>query len=70
MLNETFEILKGLKRRFENHHGVRYTMRALKIAAELAERYITDRYLPDKAIDVVDEAGAYQALQPIQNAKK
>lgn len=59
----TIEILKGLKDRFEQHHGVTYTDEALAAAADLAERYITDRHLPDKAIDVVDEAGAYQSLQ-------
>jgi ATP-dependent Clp protease ATP-binding subunit ClpA len=57
---DTFHILKGLKSRFEDHHGLRYTNKALKAAAELAERYITDRFLPDKAIDVIDEAGAFQ----------
>lgn len=67
---QTFEILKGLKKRFESYHGIRYTIQALKSAAELAERYITDRFLPDKAIDVVDEAGAYQALQPASKRKK
>ncbi|MDQ1363513.1 MAG: ATP-dependent Clp protease ATP-binding subunit ClpA, partial [Pseudomonadota bacterium] len=55
---DTVEILKGLKRYFENHHNVKYSNNALKAAAELSERYITDRFLPDKAIDVIDEAGA------------
>ncbi len=59
---ETFEILKGLKTRFEEHHQVKYTEQALKAAAELSARYITDRHLPDKAIDVIDEAGARQRL--------
>lgn len=69
-VNETFAILKGLKRRFEIFHGVRYTMQALKSAAELSARYLTDRFLPDKAIDIVDEAGAYQALQAAAKRKK
>lgn len=55
---DTIEILKGLKRNFEEHHNVKYSNNALKAAAELSERYITDRFLPDKAIDVIDEAGA------------
>lgn len=61
-VEETVEILKGLKSRFEKHHRLHYTDEALQIATELSARYITDRKLPDKAIDVVDEAGAYQAL--------
>ncbi len=61
-VDETFEILKGLKTRFEEHHGVKYTDDALKVAAELSARYIPDRHLPDKAIDVIDEAGARQRL--------
>lgn len=69
-VEETFEILKGLKRRFEVHHGVRYTVQSLKSAAELSSRYITDRFLPDKAIDVIDEVGAFQALQPAHKRKK
>lgn len=67
---ETVLILKGLKNHLENHHGVKYSIQALKVAAELAARYITDRFLPDKAIDVVDEAGAFQALQPPSKRKK
>ena len=62
---ETVEILKGLRSRFEEHHGVRYEDDALKAAAELAARYINDRHLPDKAIDVVDEAGANLRLKPL-----
>ena len=62
---ETIEILKGLRPRFEEHHGVRYADDALKVAAELAARHINDRQLPDKAIDVIDEAGARQRLKPI-----
>jgi len=60
---QTINILKGLKQRFEAHHGVKYSVNALKAAAELSARYLSDRFLPDKAIDVVDEAGAYQALK-------
>jgi ATP-dependent Clp protease ATP-binding subunit ClpA len=61
---ETIEILRGLKSRFEEHHGITYTDEALVAAAELAERHINDRHLPDKAIDVVDEAGASLRLKP------
>ena len=57
-LAETIKILKGLKSRYENHHQLRYTSGSLKIAAELSEKYINERYLPDKAIDVIDEAGS------------
>ncbi len=67
---ETFHILKGLKSRFEEHHGVRYTEKALEVASELASRYINERFLPDKAIDVIDEAGAYQRLLPASKRKK
>ncbi len=63
-VEETVEILKGLKSRFEEHHEVEYTIEALKRAAELADKYINDRHLPDKAIDVIDEAGANVQLQP------
>lgn len=59
---ETVKILEGLKPHFESHHHIKYTHSALKAAAELSSRYISDRFLPDKAIDVVDEAGAYQRL--------
>lgn len=69
-LEETIEILKGLKLQFENYHGVRYSIQALKTAAELSNRYITDRCLPDKAIDVVDEAGARQALAVSNNKNR
>ena len=62
---ETVEILKGLRSRFEEHHQIKYTDAALKAAAELAARHINDRHLPDKAIDVVDEAGARLRLKPI-----
>lgn len=69
-VDETVNILKGLQSYFEAHHGIRYTVPALKAAADLASRYITDRFLPDKAIDVVDEAGAYQRLLPAKKRKK
>jgi ATP-dependent Clp protease ATP-binding subunit ClpA len=64
---ETVEILMGLKSRFEDHHGVKYTDEALKAAAELAARHINERHLPDKAIDVVDEAGARMRLRPAES---
>jgi ATP-dependent Clp protease ATP-binding subunit ClpA len=67
---ETIKILKGLKSRFEEHHDVRYTMPALETAVELSARYITDRRLPDKAIDIIDEAGANRQLQPKASRKK
>jgi ATP-dependent Clp protease ATP-binding subunit ClpA len=69
-IQETYEILKGLKSRFEDHHDLKFTNPALKVAAELSSRHITDRFLPDKAIDVIDEAGAYQRLQPESRRKK
>jgi ATP-dependent Clp protease ATP-binding subunit ClpA len=61
-VNETVKILKGLRSRYEEHHGIVYTDPALKAAAELSAKFINDRYLPDKAIDVIDEAGAYIRL--------
>ncbi len=61
-IEDTVLILKGLKSRFEEHHGLKYTQEALRVAVELSARYITDRHLPDKAIDVIDEAGARQRL--------
>jgi ATP-dependent Clp protease ATP-binding subunit ClpA len=67
---ETVEILKGLKTRFEQHHGVKYAPAALTSAAELAARFINDRHLPDKAIDVIDEAGAAQKILPKSRQKK
>lgn len=67
---ETVEILKGLRSRFEDHYGLRYSTRALEVAAELASRHISDRFLPDKAIDVIDEAGAFQRLQPESKRRK
>ena len=63
-LSETIKILKGLKSRYEKHHQLRYTSGSLKIAAELSEKYINERYLPDKAIDVIDEAGSMVRLRP------
>ena len=68
--DETVEILKGLKSRFEAHHSVKYTANALTTAAELSARYINDRHLPDKAIDVIDEAGAAQRIAPKAKQKK
>ena len=67
---DTIKILTGLKSRFEEFHGLRYTNEAIKTAVELSERYITDRKLPDKAIDVIDEAGATQWLLPPSKRKK
>ena len=67
---ETIEILKGLKSRFESHHNVKYTASALSTAAELSAKYINDRHLPDKAIDVIDEAGAAQRILPKSKQKK
>ena len=69
-VEETIEILKGLKTRFEAHHSVKYTANALTTAAELSARYINDRHLPDKAIDVIDEAGAAQRIAPKAKQKK
>lgn len=69
-VEETFEILKGLKTRFEEHHQVSYTQPALRAAAELSAKYINDRHLPDKAIDVIDEAGANIQLRPKAKRKK
>ncbi|MGB7814944.1 MAG: ATP-dependent Clp protease ATP-binding subunit ClpA [Methylotenera sp.] len=67
---ETIEILKGLKSRFEDHHSVKYSASALSTAAELSAKYINDRHLPDKAIDVIDEAGAAQRILPKSKQKK
>lgn len=68
-ISETVEILRGLKTRFEEHHEVEYTPESLTVAAELAERYINDRFMPDKAIDVIDEAGARTRLFPRDQEK-
>ena len=69
-IDETFDILKGLKERFEEHHEIKYTEGSLKAAATLSSKHINDRFLPDKAIDVVDEAGARQKLVPASKRKK
>ncbi|MEZ5614066.1 MAG: ATP-dependent Clp protease ATP-binding subunit ClpA [Rhodocyclaceae bacterium] len=69
-IEETVSILKGLKTRFEQHHGVKYSAHAISSAAELSARYISDRHLPDKAIDVIDEAGAAQRILPKSRQKK
>ena len=69
-VDDTYKILKGLKSRFEDHHHVKYTDTALRSAAELSSRYINDRFMPDKAIDVIDEAGAFQQLQKPSKRKK
>ncbi|MBI1395151.1 MAG: ATP-dependent Clp protease ATP-binding subunit ClpA [Betaproteobacteria bacterium] len=69
-IDETVAILRGLKSRFEAHHGVRYTEAALSSAAQLSARYINDRHLPDKAIDVIDEAGAAQRILPKSKQRK
>jgi len=69
-IDDAYKILKGLKSRFEEHHGLRYTDKALRVATEMSARYITDRFLPDKAIDVIDEAGAFQQLQAPSKRKK
>jgi ATP-dependent Clp protease ATP-binding subunit ClpA len=69
-VEQTVEILKGLKSRFEEHHSVKYAIGALQAAAELSAKYINDRHLPDKAIDVIDEAGAAQRILPKSKQKK
>ena len=69
-IEEAVKILHGLKSKFEEHHNVRYTNQALRAAVELTERYINDRHLPDKAIDIIDEAGASQRLLPASRRKK
>jgi len=69
-VEQTIEILKGLKSRFEEHHSVKYALGALQAAAELSAKYINDRHLPDKAIDVIDEAGAAQRILPKSKQKK
>ena len=69
-IDDTVKILKGLKPYYEEHHSVRYTQEAIRVAVELAARYISDRKLPDKAIDVIDETGAAQALRPESKRKK
>jgi len=69
-VSETIQILKGLRSRYEEHHGIVYTDAALKAATELSTKYLRDRYLPDKAIDVIDEAGAFIRLSGPSNRKK
>ncbi len=69
-VEDTYRILKGLKSQYEDHYGLRYTDKALRAASELASRYINDRFMPDKAIDVIDEAGAAQKLLPPSRRKK
>ena len=69
-VEQTVDILKGLKSRFEEHHNVKYALAALQAAAELSAKYINDRHLPDKAIDVIDEAGAAQRVLPVSKRKK
>ncbi len=69
-VDETYQILKGVRSQFEEHHQVKYSDNALKVASELSARYITDRFLPDKAIDVIDEAGAALTLKSGSSRKK
>src|SRR5688572_15900744 len=69
-IEETYQILKGLKKFYEQHHGVRYSNESLKTASELAGKYINDRFLPDKAIDVIDEVGASVKLMPANKRPK
>ncbi|MFT6916208.1 MAG: ATP-dependent Clp protease ATP-binding subunit ClpA [Motiliproteus sp.] len=69
-VEETYQILRGLQSRFEEHHNLSYTQEALRAASELSARYINDRLMPDKAIDVVDEAGAYQQLKSKEERKE
>ena len=69
-VEQTVQILRGLKSRFEEHHGVKYSSSALSAAAELSAKFINDRHLPDKAIDVIDEAGAAQRILPKSRQKK
>ncbi|WP_461534664.1 ATP-dependent Clp protease ATP-binding subunit ClpA [Spongorhabdus nitratireducens] len=69
-VEDTIKILKGLKPKFESHHEIKYKDNALRAASELADRYINDRHMPDKAIDVIDEAGAYQRLLKESDRKK
>ena len=69
-IEETYRILEGLKSRFEEHHQIKYTHQALRQAAELSSRYINDRHMPDKAIDVIDEAGASQRLKSASKRRK
>ncbi len=61
-IEETIKIINGLKTNYESYHNVKYTNNAIKIAVELSSKYINDRFLPDKAIDIIDEAGAYASM--------
>lgn len=67
--DESVQILKGLRAKFEEHHGLKYTDKAIEAAVTLSERYMSDKRLPDKAIDVIDEAGAAQRLLPAESRK-
>jgi ATP-dependent Clp protease ATP-binding subunit ClpA len=69
-MDETVQIINGLKTKYEAHHDVRYTAKAVRAAVELSVKYINDRHLPDKAIDVIDEAGARSRLMPVSKRKK
>ncbi len=69
-VEETVQIINGLKTKYEAHHDVRYTAKAVRAAVELSVKYINDRHLPDKAIDVIDEAGARSRLMPVSKRKK
>jgi len=69
-VDDTTKILHGLKEKYESHHGIRYTNKALRAAAQLSAKYINERFLPDKAIDVIDEAGAKQKLVATSKRKK
>jgi ATP-dependent Clp protease ATP-binding subunit ClpA len=69
-VEQTVQILRGLKSKFEEHHNVKYSASALTTAAELSARFINDRHLPDKAIDVIDEAGAAQRICRNRNKRK
>ncbi|TNF69073.1 MAG: ATP-dependent Clp protease ATP-binding subunit ClpA [Gammaproteobacteria bacterium] len=69
-IDQTYQILKGLKPYFEKHHNIKYTLPALKAASELSAKHITERFLPDKAIDVIDEVGAFQRTMPQKKRKK
>lgn len=69
-LEETIQIINGLKTKYEVHHDVRYTAKEIRAVVELSVKYINDRYLPDNAIDVIDEAGARSRLMPVSKRKK
>ena len=69
-VEETIKILKGLKKQYEEYHGVKYAKGVIEYAAEASAKFIHDRHLPDKAIDLIDEAGAYRELHPDKNNKR